>query len=158
MSEASKRRLHIEVEQEKNLRFPLNVANQEVISAEQEVAHSRRRWSDLVVRSVPIMVYLKNSVTIDVYNRGVVLFRILSQIKAASASGSCREPSWPWSSSWPSGQPKNSSSTIKSESICMCWSCDDEFVFLFQPNSVISMSILYVLTLHHRGDVTDKDG
>uniref|UniRef100_A0A674MMX9 Myelin regulatory factor n=1 Tax=Takifugu rubripes TaxID=31033 RepID=A0A674MMX9_TAKRU len=50
------------------------------------------------------------------------------------------------------------SSIIKSESICMCWSCDDEFVCLCQPNSVISMSILYVLTLHHRGDVTDKDG
>lgn len=58
----------------KNLRFPLTVANQEVISAEQEVAHSRRRWSDLVVRSVPMMVYLKNSVTIDVCNWGVVLF------------------------------------------------------------------------------------
>lgn len=53
---------------------------------------------------------------------------------------------------------RNSSSIIKPESICMCWSCDDEFGFLFQPNSVISMSILYVLTLHHRGDVTDKDG
>lgn len=26
------------------------------------------------------------------------------------------------------------------------------------PHSVISMSILYVLTLHHRGDVIDKDG
>lgn len=26
------------------------------------------------------------------------------------------------------------------------------------PHSVISMSVLYVLTLHHRGDVIDKDG
>lgn len=26
------------------------------------------------------------------------------------------------------------------------------------PRSVISMSVLYVLTLHHRGDVIDKDG
>lgn len=39
------------------LRVLLNVANQEVISAEQEVAHSRRRQSDLVVRSVPINIY-----------------------------------------------------------------------------------------------------
>lgn len=54
MREAGKLHLHIEVEQRKYLHFPLNVANQEVISAEQEVAHSRRRWSDLVVRSVPI--------------------------------------------------------------------------------------------------------
>lgn len=26
------------------------------------------------------------------------------------------------------------------------------------PGSVISMSVLYVLTLHHRGDITEKDG
>lgn len=60
------------LDRKKDSRFPLNVANQGVISAEQEVAHSKRRWSDLVVRSVPIMV--KNSVTLDVCNWGVVLF------------------------------------------------------------------------------------
>lgn len=36
---------------------------------------------------------------------------------------------------------------------------DHHFVGLYlSPYSVISMSILYVLTLHHRGDVTEKDG
>ena len=28
-------------------------------------------------------------------------------------------------------------------------------IFILSPHSVISMSVLYVLTLHHRGDVTD---
>lgn len=30
--------------------------------------------------------------------------------------------------------------------------------FFIPHDSVISMSVLYVLTLHHRGDVTEKDG
>lgn len=85
MREARKLHLHVEVKQgKKNFDFLLHVANREVISAEPEVAHSRRRWSDLVVRSVLIKMCFKNSVTVCVCSLNVFfIFRILSQIKAA---------------------------------------------------------------------------
>lgn len=85
--------LHLLPYKEKYLHVLHNVANQEVISAEQEVAHSRRRQSDLVVRSVPIMIYFKKPVTLYFCSLNVWVFfnyyyyfgffRILSRIKAA---------------------------------------------------------------------------
>lgn len=48
---------------------------------------------------------------------------------------------------------KKSVSSVYSSDMMMMY-C----IFLFSPDSVISMSVLYVLTLHHRGDVTEKDG
>lgn len=53
--------------QKKHLHVLLNAANQEVISAEQEVAHLRRRQSGLGVRSVSIMIYFKINLQLFIF-------------------------------------------------------------------------------------------
>lgn len=52
----------------------------------------------------------------------------------------------------------------KEKCLCLMTGSEDAFSASWRdmlaplPHSVISMSILYVLTLHHRGDIIDKDG